>query len=136
MLFDTNKNKGRTGLAQGIGYFGSNGYNVLMPLNDTQDYDFVIEKDNVYKKVQCKATGHLSKNGKGYELSLRNFGGTKGREYRRVGTSYADILFAITEDGTRYVIPTEDLGRMATITLLKVEGKSKGRLPTCKYIVK
>ena len=35
MLFETNKDKGRAGLAMGIAYFGANGYCVNLPLNDT-----------------------------------------------------------------------------------------------------
>ena len=32
-------------MALGIAYFGANGYTVSIPLNDTQWYDFVIEKE-------------------------------------------------------------------------------------------
>lgn len=46
MFFTTNKEKGRAGLSMGIAYFGSNVYNVSIPLNDTQDYDLIVEKDN------------------------------------------------------------------------------------------
>lgn len=40
-----------------IAYFTSNDYTVSIPLNDTQDYDLIIEKNNVLKTVQVKATG-------------------------------------------------------------------------------
>ena len=39
MNFTTNKEKGNTGLGIAIAYYTSNGYIVLIPLNDTQDYD-------------------------------------------------------------------------------------------------
>ena len=45
MIFETNKDKGRAGMALGIAYFGANGYTVNIPLNDTQWYDLVVEKD-------------------------------------------------------------------------------------------
>ena len=48
MIFETNKDKGRAGMALGIAYFGANGYTVNIPLNDTQWYDFVIEKDGIF----------------------------------------------------------------------------------------
>ena len=35
MLFETNKEKDRAGLSAAIAYFGMNGYNVSIPLNDT-----------------------------------------------------------------------------------------------------
>lgn len=45
MFFNTNKEKGNSGLGMAIAYFSSNGFTVSIPLNDTQDYDLVIEKN-------------------------------------------------------------------------------------------
>ena len=33
--FETNKDKGRAGMALGIAWFGANGYTINIPLNDT-----------------------------------------------------------------------------------------------------
>ena len=44
MFFSTNKENGNTSLSFAISYFCSNGYTVSIPLNDTQDYDLIIEK--------------------------------------------------------------------------------------------
>ena len=49
MLFETNKDKGRAGMSFAIAYFGSNGYTVSVPLNDTQWYDLIIEKDGIFR---------------------------------------------------------------------------------------
>ena len=54
MVFNTNKEKGNTSLGIAIAYYSSNGYTVSIPLNDTQDYDLIVDKDNVLKKVQVK----------------------------------------------------------------------------------
>lgn len=70
MLFETNKDKGRAGMSFAIAYFGSNGYTVSVPLNDTQWYDLIIEKDGIFQTVQCKATGSQNNT-----ISLRNCGG-------------------------------------------------------------
>ena len=43
MVLDTRRNIGNAGLAMAIAYFGSNGYTVSVPLNDTQDYDLVVD---------------------------------------------------------------------------------------------
>lgn len=51
MKIDTNKEKGNAGLSLGIAYFGSNGYTVSIPLNDTQWYDLIVEKDNIFQTV-------------------------------------------------------------------------------------
>ena len=35
MIIDTNKNRGRAGLSLAIAYFGTNGYTICLPMNDT-----------------------------------------------------------------------------------------------------
>lgn len=45
MVFNTNKEKGNSGLGIAIAYFTTHGYTVSIPLNDTQDYDLVVEKE-------------------------------------------------------------------------------------------
>ena len=52
MNLKTNKEKGNSGLGMAIAYFTTNGYVVSIPLNDTQDYDLVIEKDGDLKKFK------------------------------------------------------------------------------------
>ena len=56
VLIETNRDKGRAGLSLAIAYFGSNGYTVCLPINDTQWYDLIVEKDGVIQTVQCKFT--------------------------------------------------------------------------------
>lgn len=45
MQLEDNKNKGRAGLSLAIAYLGLQGYTISVPLNDTQWYDLIIEKD-------------------------------------------------------------------------------------------
>ena len=54
MKFDNNKEKGNSGLGMAIAYFSTRGYTVSIPLNDTQDYDLVIEKRWVFKNSTSK----------------------------------------------------------------------------------
>ena len=56
MNFLSNKEKGNSGLGMAIAYFSSNGYVVSIPLNDTQDYDILVDKGGFISKVQVKAT--------------------------------------------------------------------------------
>ena len=100
MLFETNKDKGRAGMSMGIAYFGANGYTVNIPLNDTQWYDFIVEKDGVFQTVQCKATGS-----KENTISLRSCGGTNGAAYDTVINHPIDLLFCLDKDLNMYVIP-------------------------------
>ncbi len=50
MQFNTNKQKGNTGLGIAIAYYTSNGYTVSIPLNDTQDYDLIVDKNDILNK--------------------------------------------------------------------------------------
>ena len=137
MLFETNKDKGRAGLALAIAYFGANGYTVSAPLNDTQWYDLVVEKDNIFQTVQCKATGS-----KKHEISLKSCGGTAGIAYDSVLNHPVDILFCLDEVQHIFVIPMKDIqdcGNTKTITLY-TETPSKYalanlKLDTSKYLV-
>jgi hypothetical protein len=79
MLIETNRQKGNAGMALAIAYFGTNGYTVSTPLNDTQWYDLIVEKDGIFSTVQCKATGSAENT-----ISLRSTGGTKGSAYDNV----------------------------------------------------
>ena len=104
MLFDTNKNKGRAGMSVGIAYYGANGYTVNIPLNDTQWYDFVIEKDGKFETVQCKATDN-----KDGSIDLRSTGGTNGKVYDNVMDHSLDYLFCIDGNKNLYSIKVQDM---------------------------
>ena len=118
ILFSTNKEKGMAGLSIAIAYFGSNGYVVSIPLNDTQDYDLVVEKDNKFYKVQCRSSGALNSNGLYYSLHLRSFGGANGGTY--YGTlkdSNADLCFVVTADSRHYLFPVEIITQKGAVVL-------------------
>ena len=66
------KQTGRIGLTMAINYFTLQGYTISLPINDTQWYDLVVEKDDNFLTVQCKATMR-DDNG----IGLRCTGGTK-----------------------------------------------------------
>ena len=104
MLYETNKDKGRAGLSMAIAYFGCNGYTVNIPLNDTQWYDLIIEKDGIFQTVQCKATGTDNN-----VISLRSCGGTKGLSYDNVKDHPTDWLFCLDNQQNMFLIPMQDL---------------------------
>lgn len=133
MLFETNKDKGRAGMAMGIAYFGANGYTINIPLNDTQWYDFVAEKDGIFYTVQCKATGS-----KENAISLKSCGGTSGSAYDFVINHPLDFLFCLDKDLNMYVIPGEVLrehGSKSSISLRTEPNKNNQGLQTYKYLV-
>ena len=136
MNFNTNKEKGNAGLSMAIAYFASNGYAVSIPLNDTQDYDLIVDKEGMLQRVQCKATGNRMENGS-YELLLASSGGTKGDRYKTLIETNVELLFALREDGIMYVIPVKDLKNVKSIRLITEKNKfaHKDYLDTSQYIV-
>lgn len=116
MLFNTNKNIGNSSLGLAISYFSCNGYVVSIPLNDTQDYDLIVEKDNLLYKVQVKGTSFKTKYGI-YQVALKSCGGTKGKVYKTVIKSKADLLFIATKNRDLYLIPISNLRNTYTLNL-------------------
>lgn len=135
MLFETNKDKGRAGMALGIAYFGANGYTVSIPLNDTQWYDFVAEKDGVFYTVQCKATGSADNS-----IQLKSTGGTKGTVYDSVKNHPLDYLFCLDKEQNMFCIPMIELMKyqnVRTIALRLEKNKfaNKNTFDTSPYVV-
>ena len=116
MRFDTNKEKGNSGLGMAIAYFTTKGYTVSIPLNDTQDYDLVIEIYNKLYTVQVKATGCKTKYNV-YQVPLKSCGGTKGKEYKTLINTNIDYLFILNADLKMYVIPKNEIKNKSTINL-------------------
>lgn len=107
--------KGNIGLGEAINYFCKNNYTVSIPLNDTQKYDLVIEKEGKLYTVQVKYTTFKSRNN--YQVSLRSCGGTNGAVYCRVIETQVDYLFLVTKDNDQYFIPIKDINNRSTINL-------------------
>ena len=108
MIFETNKDKGRAGLAAAIGYFGMNGYTVSVPLNDTQEYDLLVDDGKDILKISVKATSQRSQYGVS-TVSLRNMGGTNGIVYGREKDKNNDYVFVINELEEKWLLPKEVL---------------------------
>ena len=124
MNFKTNKEKGNTSLGVAIAYYSSNGYTVSIPLNDTQDYDLIVDKENKLKKVQVKSTACKTKYGN-YQVALKSCGGTKGRTYKTVIDTNIDELFIFTENLDIYIIPIEEIKNKATLNICEKYNKYK-----------
>ena len=116
MKFSTNKEKGNSGLGMAIAYFTTNGYIVSIPLNDTQDYDLIVEKENKLQRVQVKSTGCIGKGGN-YQVALKSCGGTKGGTYKTVINTNIELIFILTEQQEIYMIPKEKLDNVSTLSL-------------------
>ena len=127
MNFATNKEKGNSGLGIAIAYFTTNGYIVSIPLNDTQDYDLIVEKDNKLQRVQVKATGCIGK-GENYQVALKSCGGTKGKTYKTIIDSNVELIFILTKIQEMYLIPKQDISNVSTLSLCDKYEKYKVKI--------
>jgi hypothetical protein len=104
--FKNTKKQGDWGLGVAIAYFVTEGYHVLIPLTDSQDYDLVIDRDGVLQKVQVKTTTFKAPSGN-YSVSLTIKGGNSKRNFiHKVNKDLDyDVLFVVTGEGKRYFMP-------------------------------
>lgn len=116
MVFNTNKEKGNSSLGIAIAYYSSNRYTVSIPLNDTQDYDLIVDKDNVLRKVQVKSSACKTKYGN-YQVALKSCGGTKGKTYKTVKETNIDELLVLLENLEMYIISIKELNNKSTLTV-------------------
>lgn len=117
------KQQGNIGLGSAIQYFTQNLYLVSLPLNDSQDYDLIVEdRDGTLKKVQVKTSTQKSKYGT-YAVNLRVLGGNSKQNYvhKKANEVIYDWLFILCENGDRYLIPKENTQNVkSTITVGKL----------------
>lgn len=117
------KQQGNIGLGSAIQYFTQNLYLVSLPLNDSQDYDLIVEdRDGTLKKVQVKTSTQKSKYGT-YAVNLRVLGGNSKQNYvhKKANEVIYDWLFILCENGDRYLIPKENIQNVkSTITVGKL----------------
>ena len=129
------KQVGRVGLSSAINYFTINGYTVSIPLNDTQWYDLIIEKDGIFKTVQCKGTSTEDST-----IDFRSTGGTNGGVYDNILNHPLDYLFCIDKDLKCWLIPVEDIRKSGLSRSLVLRDalpfNSHPKLDTTKYVIK
>lgn len=125
------KQTGRIGLSMAITYFTLQGYTVSLPINDTQWYDLIIEKDDTFFTVQCKATQTDDNT-----ISLRSTGGTKGMSYDNVlNHSKLDYLFCVNNTLQMWLIPIKDIITTNQISLRTTPNANKQGFNTYPYQV-
>ena len=127
MIFKSNKEKGNAGLGIAIAYYSANGYTVSIPLNDTQDYDLIVDKNNVLKKVQVKATSCKTKYNK-YQVALKSCGWTKGETYKTIIDTKIDEVFVVTDTMEMFIIPIEEIKNKSTLNLSEKYEKNRVKI--------
>jgi hypothetical protein len=111
------KKQGEIGLADAIAWFTHAGWLVSVPLVDAQKYDLIIDDGSMLQRVQVKTATHRSPYGP-FTVDLATNGGNRSRS-TSVPFQPGDyeLLYVLTDDGSRFVIPAEDLGGRWSVTL-------------------
>ena len=110
--------QGNVGLGRAIAYYTANCIPVLLPLNDTQKYDLVVDKDGQLLRVSVKTTQGMNKNNTYYVVQLKNCGGASGKStIRHFDNTTCDVVFIVTVEGTMYEIPSSLINVSGTLTL-------------------
>jgi hypothetical protein len=126
-----NKKIGRIGLSMAINYFTIKGYTVSLPINDTQWYDLIVEKDGIFKTVQCKATMTEEDS-----IDFRSTGGTKGKEYDNLlKHKELDYLFCVNKDLNMWLFPIKELPDRRSIRLRTKPNSNNQGFESYKYYV-
>lgn len=116
--------KGNIALGQAISYFTRQEYIISIPLNDSQKYDLIIEKNNILQTVQVKFTSEKNKNGKSYICTLKTTSGTSRQKIYSTTDTNVDLLFCYCENDEKYLIPIKEITNNNTITLSKEKPKT------------
>lgn len=132
-MYDISRKQiGRIGLTMAINYFTVKGYTISLPINDTQWYDLIIEKDGIFETVQCKATQTIDGT-----IDFRSTGGTKGTEYDNLKNhSELDWLFCVDKDLNMWLFPVKELTNKNRITLRTEPTKNNQGFQTYKFQVR
>ncbi|QXV84384.1 hypothetical protein bas34_0081 [Escherichia phage SelmaRatti] len=113
---NTNK-KGNIGLGSAIAHFTSKGLIVSLPLNDSQDYDLIVDMGGTLNKVQVKYTSQKAPSGS-YILAMRSTSGTSRVAYKTLNETNIDLVFVYT-DQYQLLIPIKKLTNKNQTTLTK-----------------
>lgn len=112
----TPHDQGNVGVGYAIAYFTKLGFRVCIPLNDTQEYDLIVDDGKSLQTVQVKTTDSKTREDK-FRVELRTRGGWYGNKVKHFDNSRVDLLFVLTAENKVYVIPTRNLKNKSCINL-------------------
>lgn len=109
--------QGEIGLTDAIGFFGRREMVVSIPLADNQGYDLVVEWRRQLLKVQVKTTTHRTQRGR-FAVMLATAGGNQSfNTVKPFEATEVDLVYVLTNDGDRYVIPASAITARRTLCL-------------------
>lgn len=111
------KKQGDVGLALAIAYFAMRGWTVSVPLTDSQEYDLIFD-DGSLRKVQVKTSTQKGNALGTYIVELRTLGGNQSfYTAKKFDPTSVDFLFIVTEDGSKYLIPSNRIKARGQLTV-------------------
>jgi hypothetical protein len=116
---DNPKLQGLIGLGDAIAWFTRNGYDVLLPLNDSQKFDLAVQAgdSDLIQRVQVKTSTYRTPYGN-FSVDLRTNGGNQSRHTTEFfDASHYDLLYAYTDADERYLIPASVIRSRCSVTL-------------------
>ncbi len=109
--------QGEIGLSDAIGFFGRRGFTVSVPLADNQAYDLLVEREGLVCRVQVKTATSRTRGGV-FQVNLETAGGNRTRTRRRPFAADAvDLLYVLTDEGSRWVVPATDIHATRSLNL-------------------
>ena len=106
--------RGNIGMGYAIAKLTELGYNISIPITDSQDYDLIADLAGVLLKVQVKTTSYKDKKSEYYMVALRTKTYNKLKSFT---DSDCDLLFVLTESGQMYLIPKNEIKVRNGLTL-------------------
>ena len=111
------REQGLIGVTDAIAWFGRQGWPVSVPLIDSQPYDLVVDDGTRLLRVQVKTTTYRSRSGR-FVVQLCTRGGSRSfHTTRSFQPGACDLLYVLTDDHDRYLIPTTEVRAGHSLTL-------------------
>lgn len=102
------------------------GYNVLTPYGDCERYDFVVDVNGKFVRVQSK-TSSTEDNGASFKFSCRSCNRKDGKIVHHSYSSEEIDYFVTTFNGKCYLIPVEECGADKRLRILPTKnGQVRG----------
>jgi hypothetical protein len=104
----TNKDQGNIGLSKAIYELQILGYRISIPFTENQNYDLIVDKNDILYRVQVRTTKQKSPYGI-FKVGLRTLGGNQSfNTIKKRKKGDYDLLYVLTDNNISYLIPDND----------------------------
>lgn len=120
------KHKGNITELESMLAFMKLGYNVLIPYGDCERYDYVVDANGKFKKIQSK-TSSTKDDGASFKFSCRSSNRQNGNIVHHSYSKDEIDYFVTTFNGKCYLIPVEECGSDKKLRILPAKnGQTRG----------